>query len=211
MKINTNKQIKSFYADNKISILALGGLFVLWRFWDVLSGLLGLAKGPVDAAAAAMAAATAGAQASSQAAKDKVLIKASLPVPVRNQPQYQATSADTVRYRAAADALAVALGTKPGQIRNVLFTDDASAYATVKPYGKQMLGAGGKAVVSAAGAPVLRPATGRYDMVLAPVYRELTGGSLQADLDGAFPSSPGFASSAEFKARCNFYRKHIRV
>ncbi len=210
MNIKTNRKIKSFYADNKLAILAVAGLFLLWKFWDVLSGLLGLVKAPVDALSAAAASASSGVKTAAQAASDKNTISASLP---QNGPvkPYQATTADTIRYRAAAAQCATALGTTPGQLSNVLITDDAALYSAIKPYAKQMWGAGGRALVTKAGAPVLRPLAARYDVVIAPFYQQLTGRSLQVDLDAAFPASPGFAASSAFKDRCLYYRKHIRV
>lgn len=210
--MNTNRKIKGFYADNKLAVLAVAGLFLLWRFWDLLTGLLGLVKAPLDAATAAAGAASVGVKTKAQAAIDRNTISTSLPPQgPKAPPRYAATAADTLRYRTAAEDCARALGTTPGQLTNILFTDDAALFAAIKPFGRQRLGTGGKALVTLTGTPVLRDLPGRYDYCIAPFYNELTKRSLQADLDGAFPVSPGIASSTAFKERCAFYRKHTRA
>jgi hypothetical protein len=204
MRKSTSK-LKSFYNENKTPVLIVLGLFLLWK----LRGLFSAIGGVGDTLGTVIGGATAKIQVTAQAAADKAKLDGTVPK-IAAKP-YQFTAADTSRYRAAAEQCATALGTMPGQLSNVLFTDDSSLYAAVKPYGKQSLGAGGKVLVTKTGAPVLRPLTGRYDYVIAPFYKELTGRSLQVDLDAAFPAAPGFAASADFKARCDFYRKHIRV
>lgn len=197
------KTASNFYKENKTFILVALGAFLLWK----LRGLFSFVGAAGDTVAAKVAAVLADAKNSAQASTDQKTVTNGLPA----NTTYKATAADTTRYRAVAEACAVALGTMPGQLRNVLITDDASLFSAIKFYGKARLGNGGLAVVDAKGVLQLRPLTGRYDHVIAPFYRELTGGNLQVDLDSAFPSSPGFAASWDFKARCSFYRKYVRV
>lgn len=203
----STSKLKSFYNENKTPVLIVLGLFLVWK----LRGLFSAIGGVGDTLGTVIGGATSKIQVSAQAAADKSKLESSLPAPAAGGKTYKFTAADTARYRAAAAQCATALGTMPGQIRNYLFTDDAALYAAIKPYGYARLGTGGKALVDAKGAIIPRAVSGRYDYVLAPFYQELTGNSLQVDLDAAFPVSPGFASSADFKARCSFYRKYLRV
>lgn len=197
-------KLSGFYHENKLPILVVLGLFLLYK----LRGLFSAVGSVGDALGSVVGAATAKIQVNAQSSADKVKLDNAIPA---SKKPYQFTAADTQRYRTAAQQCASALGTSPGQLSNVLFTDDAALYSAVKPYGRASLGTGGRALVDAKGNVIARPLTGRYDYVIAPFYNELTSRSLQVDLDAAFPISPGIASSADFKARCSFYRKFIRV
>jgi hypothetical protein len=200
----SNNALKGFYTENKTAIIVVVVLFLAYKVWGIFSGMFGSVGETISAQ---IASALAKAKTDAQSSTDKNTVAVGLPASVT----YKASSADTVRYRAAAQQTAQSLGTMPGQISNVLFTDDAGAYSAIKPYGKALWGAGGLALVDAKGVLRTRPLSARYDFVIAPFYKEITGRSLQTDLDAAFPASPGFASSADFKARCSYYRKYIRV
>lgn len=202
----STSKLTSFYNENKTPILLVLGLALLWK----LRGLFSAIGGIGDTLGTVIGGATENIKVNAQAASDKAKLSSSVP---KTPKPYQFTAADTIRYRKVAADCAAALGTLPGKFSNSVITDDASLFAAIKPYGKQSLGTGGKAAVTPAGAPVLRPLTGRYDYVIAPFYNELTGRSLQVDLDNAFPvgGSAFFSGSASFRARCDFYRKHTRV
>lgn len=198
--------LTTFYNENKLPVLIVLGVFLAWK----LRGLFSAVGGVGDALGNVIGAATSKVAVTAQATSDKVKLDNAVPKTAGGKP-YQFTAADTQRYRTAAEQCATALGTLPGQFSNYLVTDDASLFSAIKPYGRARLGSGGRAVVDAAGTVQPRPLTGRYDYVIAPFYKELTGRSLQADLDGAFPANPPLLTSADFKARVEFYRKYIRV
>jgi hypothetical protein len=194
-----SRTVKTFYAKNKTAILAGGAVLVAYRVWGMISGLMGIVSSPLEDAAGAIA--KAHAQASNGIAKQRVVAGIDPPRPTPSNPRPAVrvpTNQDIDRYRAAA----AAIQTETAK----MFPNLAIVYSVLKPFGKQLYGPHGLALVDRRGRPVLRALTGRYDHALAPFY----SGPLQADLDKLFLNPPIWYTFPN-RDRCEFYRKHIRV
>lgn len=172
---SVKKKAKSFYTENKTTILVIVGVFLLYK----LRGLFGIVGTVVDTASGAVAGATADLRQSAQDATDKAAIKTINP---------SATPADLVKFRSDASAIAAALGHLPGSYSNMVIADSASAMSICKKYSRVLTtNVGGKAVpVMDKGKAMVRKASLQLP-VLYPFYKDITGGrNLLTDLNSTF-------------------------